>query len=158
MAEISKSIDINAPVEDIFNFVTDPRNTIKYSPQFTKFEPVGPQEQGLGAKVEAAGNYMGVTVKTTLEVTEFEPNKRFVSRSTTGVKSTTIWEFREISPDKTEVKFTSDYSMPGRGLGWLLDKMLIEKDVEKTTIETLVNLKKIMEKKPNLRPVAPAHW
>jgi hypothetical protein len=48
--------------------------------------------------------------------------------------------------------------MPGKRLGWLLDKMLIEKDVEKTTIETLVNLKKIMEKKPNLRPVAPAHW
>ncbi len=158
MAEISKSIDINAPVEVIFNFVTDPHNTIKYSPQFTKFEPVGSQERGLGAKVEAAGNYMGITIKTTLEVTEFEQNKRFVSHSTSGVKSVTIWEFKEISPDKTEVIFTSDYSMPGKRLGWLLDKMLIEKDVEKTTIETLVNLKKIMEKKPNLRPVAPAHW
>jgi uncharacterized membrane protein len=101
---------------------------------------------------------MGMTIKTTLEVTEFEQNKKFVSRSTKGVKSTSTWEFKEISPEKTEVSFTSDYSLPGRGIGWLLDKMLIEKDVEKTTIETLVNLKKNLEGKPNLRPVAPAHW
>jgi uncharacterized membrane protein len=158
MAEISKAIDIEAPIQTVFDYVTNPRNTVSYSPQFTKFDAVSEPEVGLGAKVEAAGSYMGMTIKTTLEVTEFEQNKKFVSRSTKGVKSTSTWEFKEISPEKTEVRFTSDYSLPGRGIGWLLDKMLIEKDVEKTTIETLVNLKKNLEGKPNLRPVAPAHW
>jgi uncharacterized membrane protein len=158
MAEITKTIDINVPVDIVFDFVTNPHNTIKYSPQFTKFEPVSSIAQGLGAKVEAAGHYMGVTIKTTLEVTEYTINKRFVSRSTNGVKSISVWEFKQLSPELTEVTFTSDYTMPGKRLGWLLDKLMIEKEVEKTTIETLVNLKKILEKKPNLRPAQPAHW
>ena len=158
MAEITKTIDINAPVEVVFEFVTNPHNTTSYSTQFRKFEPLGEQERGLGAQVEAAGCYMGVTIKTTLEVTEFIINKRFVSCSTKGVKSISTWEFEQNSPDVTTVKFTSEYSMPGKRLGWLLDKMLIEKDVEKTLIDTLINLKKIMEGKPNLSPASPAHW
>ncbi|MEI7556802.1 SRPBCC family protein [Candidatus Chlorohelix sp.] len=158
MAEISRSIDIDAPIDVVFDYVTNPNNTVKYSPQFTKFIPVSQLVQGLGAKVEAAGNYMGMTIKTILEVTEFERNKKFVSRSTHGVKSVSTWEFSVVGTGKTKVKFTSDYSLPGRALGWLLDKMLIEKDVEKTTVETLVNLKRILENKPNLRPAEPAHW
>lgn len=158
MAEITKSIEIDVPVGVVFDYVTNPHNTVKYSPQFTKFEPVTEQDRGLGAKVEAAGNFMGITIKTTLQVTEFEENKRFVSTSTEGVKSTSVWEFKPLEENKTEVVFTSDYIVPGKKLGWLLDKMMVSKDVEKTTIETLVNLKKILEKRPNLRVVSPSRW
>jgi uncharacterized membrane protein len=158
MAEITKSIEIDLPVEVIFDYVSNPHNTVKYSPQFTKFEPVSSQERGLGAKVSASGNFMGITIKTTLEITEFEENKRFVSTSTDGVKSTSIWEFKPLEENKTEVVFTSDYTVPGKKLGWLLDKMMVSKDVEKTTIETLVNLKKILEKRPNLKAVHASKW
>jgi uncharacterized membrane protein len=158
MAEITKSIEIDLPVDVIFDYVTNPHNTVKYSPQFTKFEPLTEQIRGLGARVQASGNFMGITIKTTLEITEFEQNRRFVSTSTEGVKSTSIWEFKPLEDKKTEVIFTSDYTVPGKKLGWLLDKMMVAKDVEKTTIETLVNLKKILEKRPNLRAIPASKW
>lgn len=158
MAEITKSIDIEAPVELVFEYVANPRNTIKYSPNFTKFEPVGPIERGLGAVVEATGTFMGMSIKTTLEIVEFEENVKFVSRSTGGVKSMSIWQFKPLPNGGTEVTFVSDYSLPGKKVGWLLDKMLIQKDVERTAVESLVNLKKLLEGKPNLRVATPAKW
>ena len=38
-------------------------------------------------------------------------------------------------------------------LGRLMDKLVMEKEIEKNTIQTLVNLKKILEGRPNLRAV-----
>jgi uncharacterized membrane protein len=158
MAEVTKSIDINAPVDVVFEFVANPHNTIKYSPNFTRFEPVGDKERGLGARVEATGSFMGMNIKTTLEIVEFEENAKLISRSVGGVKSMSSWLFRPLPDGGTEVTFTSDYTLPGSKLGWLVDKMLVQKDVERTTIESLVNLKKILEGKPNLRVATPAQW
>lgn len=151
MAQIIKCIDIDAPIGVVFDYVTNPYNTTKYSPQFTKFEPIGPKERGLGAMVEATGTFMGVNIKTTLEITEFVENVRFVSRSIGGVKSTSTWEFKALPDGGTEVNFISDYTMPGSMLGRLLDKMMLQKDVERSTVESLVNLKRLLEGKPNLR-------
>ncbi len=158
MAEIVKSIDIDMPVEAVFEYVANPFNALTYMPNFTKFQPVGQPEKGLGAKVEAAGNFLGLQFKTELEIVEFDQNKRLVSRSTQGVKSYSIWQFKPLPNNRTEVTFISDYTLPGRMLGWMLDKMLLEKDVEKNTVQTLVNLKKVMEGKPNLRVAKYATW
>jgi len=158
MAEITKCIDIDAPIEVVFEYVTNPRNTIKYTPNFTKFEPVGPLERGLGAIVEATGSFMGMNIKTTLEIVEFEENTKFVSRSVGGVKSTSSWQFKPLPDGGTEVTFISDYSLPGSKLGWLLDKMLVQKDIERTAVESLVNLKKLLEGKPNLRVATHANY
>ncbi|MEI6044070.1 MAG: SRPBCC family protein [Chloroflexota bacterium] len=158
MAEITKCIDINVPLEIVFDYVANPHNAIKYTPNFTKFEPVGSKERGLGAVVEAAGTFMGMGIKSTLEIVEFEENVKLVSRSIGGVKSTSKWYFKTLPQGGTQVTFISDYSLPGSKIGWLLDKMLVQKDVERTTIECLVNLKRLLEGKPNLRVATPAQW
>jgi uncharacterized membrane protein len=158
MAEIVKSIDIDAPVETVFEFVINPHNALKYMANFSKFQPIGQPEQGLGAKVDAAGSFLGMHIHTQLEIVEFEQNKKFMSRSSSGVKSQSTWFFRSLPSGSTEVTFASEYTVPGRKLGWLLDKLLVEKDVEKNTVETLVNLKKAIEGKPNLRVADLATW
>jgi uncharacterized membrane protein len=158
MAEIVKSIDIAAPVEVVFNYVANPHNALTYMPNFTKFQPAGQPEQGLGARVNAAGNFLGMHFETQLEIVEFDPNKKLVSRSNQGIKSQSIWQFRALPNGSTEVTFVSDYTLPGRMLGWMFDKLLMEKDVEKITVQTLVNLKKVIEGKPNLRATNYATW
>ncbi len=153
MAEIVKAIDIAVPVEVAFDFVTKPQNGLKFMPNFTKFQAVGALDHGKGARVEAAGTVFGVQYKTVLEIIEFVPNKRFVSRSTEGVKSTSTWQFKSLPDGGTEVTFTSDYNLPGGFLGRFMDKLVMEKEIEKNTVQTLVNLKKVLEGRPNLRAV-----
>ena len=154
MAEIVKAIDINAPVEKVFNYVADAHNALTYMPNFSRFQPVGQPESGLGAKVEAAGEMMGIHFNTVLEIIEFEDNRKLVSRSTQGIKSLSRWQFKPLPNGGTEVTFVSDYSLPGSMLGRLFDKLIMEKEVEKNTVQTLVNLKKVLEGKPNLRVVS----
>jgi uncharacterized membrane protein len=156
MSQITKAIDITLPPQQVFDYIADFRNSLSYMPNFTKFEANGRVARGLGATVEAEGHFLGVNIKTTLEIIEFDEPSRLVSRSTQGVKSLSIWELKPLPTGGTEVTFTSDYSLPGRMLGWMLDRLLIEKDVEKTVIQTLVNLKKVMEGKPNLRIASPS--
>ena len=153
MAEIVKAIDIAVPVEVAFDFVANPHNGLKFMPNFTKFQPVGLPDHGKGAKVEAAGTMFGVQYRTTLEIIEFVQNERFVSRSTEGVKSTSTWQFKSLPDGGTEVTFASDYSLPGGFLGRFMDKLVMEKEIERNTVQTLVNLKKILEGRPNLRAV-----
>src|SRR5437763_16175120 len=126
MAEIVKAIDIAVPVEVAFDFVANPQNGLKFMPNFTKFQAVGPLDRGKGARVEAAGTMFGVQYKTMLEITEFVPNQRFVSRSTEGVKSTSTWQFKSLPDGETEVTFASDYSLPGGLLGRFMDKLVSE--------------------------------
>lgn len=154
MSQIVKSIDIDLPPQQVFDYIADANNSLNYMVNFTRFEPVGPISRGLGAKVEAEGCFMGMNMKSLLEIVEFEEGKKLVSRSQKGVKSVSIWEMRPNDKGGTEVFFSSEYSMPGSFLGKLLDKMLIEKDIEKMLVQTLVNLKKVLEGKPNLRAVA----
>jgi uncharacterized membrane protein len=151
MARIVKAIDIAAPVEMVFDFVSNARNGLKYMANFTRFEPLGQPERGLGARVHASGDLLGVHYETQLEIIKFEPSKALVSRSTQGIKSHSIWQFLPLPDGGTEVTFVSDYVLPGGGLGRVLDRLVIEKSVEKNTIQTLINLKKVIEGKPNLR-------
>src|SRR6478609_5765968 len=102
MAGIVKAIDIAVPVEVAFDFVANPNNGLKFMPNFTKFQCVGPVDRGKGARVEAAGTMFGIQYKTTLEIVEFVLNQKFVSRSTEGVKSTSTWQFKPNADGGTE--------------------------------------------------------
>lgn len=154
MSQIVKSIDIEVPPQQVFDYIADANNSLNYMVNFSRFQPVGPITRGLGAKVEAEGCFMGMNMKSLLEIVEFEEGKRLVSRSQQGIKSVSIWEIRPNVNGGSEVFFSSEYAMPGSFLGKLLDRILIEKDVEKMLVQTLVNLKKVLEGKPNLRAVA----
>src|SRR5690349_18861099 len=109
MARIIKAIDIAAPVEMVFDFVSNASNGLKYMANFTKFEPIGPPERGFGARVQASGDLLGIHYETQLEIVKYEPGKISVSRSTQGIKSQSSWKFRALPEGGTEVTFISDY-------------------------------------------------
>lgn len=145
MARIRKSIEIEAPLEDIFSFVADYRNARHFLQSFSEFQAITKSQRGLGAKARASGKFWGLPVITVLEITEFELNKRIVSKSVSGIRSSSIWTF-EPGRKGTRVTFTAEYTVPGLMIGRLMEN-LIEKDVEENTRHTLINLKRLMEKR-----------
>lgn len=151
MPEITKVIDIMVPANEVFEYVADFRNSLTYMVNFDKFEACGEIAYGAGAEVMAEGRFMSVPIKSRLKIVEFDPPRRFVSQSTEGVESTSTWEFNDLPPFEgvgTEVVFTSNYTVPGGKLfGGLLNGVLVERNIEKQTIQTLVNLKKVLEQR-----------
>ena len=144
MGEVKASIYIEAPVEEVFAFVADYRNTTRYLFGFTRFEPVNSIKYGLGAKVLAAGTFHGVPVYTHLEIVEFVPNRKIVSRSSPSVLGTPAWLFEPRSGG-TVVTFASDFRLPFPVVGRLLGGLVLDAEVTNHVRESLRKLKGLIE-------------
>ncbi len=143
MPTIARSILVNAPIEEVFQFVADYRNTPKYQRQFSRFEPVGEPTHGLGLTVDARGRFKGLPIRAKLRITEFVENERIVSRSVEGLKSAAEWEFGR-EGDKTRVTFTASYSWPLPILSRAIRKML-EAELIAMTEASLRELRRLVE-------------
>ena len=84
MIKVEHSIVINRPVPEVFSFVTDPANNIKWQdgPIESRMTSSGPME--VGAQVTDVRKFLGSDMESKLEVTVFEPNKRFVQKVISG--------------------------------------------------------------------------
>jgi uncharacterized protein YndB with AHSA1/START domain len=75
---------LNAPVEKVFAFVTDFRKNAEWQDGVIESSqtPDGPTQ--LGTKFKTVRTFLGQKLEATGEVTEFEPNKKFAFKSTSG--------------------------------------------------------------------------
>ena len=78
------SQQINAPIEKVFAYVTDFRNSKEWQNGVieTSQTPDGPTQ--LGTKFKTIRTLLGQRLEATGEVTEFIPNKKFAFKSTSG--------------------------------------------------------------------------
>ena len=81
-------------------------------------------------------------VATELEIVEFDPPHRLVSRSTNPIRSLTSWSLQAEGP-AVRVSFTGEYSLP-LGLRLVGDRA-VEQVVGGQVRRSLVNLKRALE-------------
>jgi carbon monoxide dehydrogenase subunit G len=143
MGEVRSSIFVAVPVEEVFAFVADYRNSKRYLMGFTRFEPVGEKTYGLGARVLAAGQVRGMPVHTYLEIVEFEKNRKIVSRSSPSIIGMPTWLFQP-EGSGTRVTFVSDFKLPIPVLGRMLQGL--QDEVARHVNESLRALKQVVEK------------
>jgi uncharacterized protein YndB with AHSA1/START domain len=139
--QIEESIIIEAPVERVFAYVADYRHALEWMHNFTRFEPVGEPTYGRGARVRAAGTVMGLPVEVTLEIVDFEPNRRLVSWSTGMVESRSAWLFEPLD-GRTRVTFRGEYRLPVL-LRPVEGRLMAE--LAENARRSLANLKRILE-------------
>jgi uncharacterized membrane protein len=142
--KIYESIEIAAPIEAVFEFVADFKNALRWMYGFNHFEPLTKQSKGKGARVKAAGKLSGIPVTTELEITEFKPNQKLVSASTSGLKSVSAWLF-EPTEKGTRVSFVGYYEPPHGALGGILSNVWLRRELAEHTWKSLKTLKRTME-------------
>ena len=79
MPEIKGSVDVQRPVEEVFAYLTDPSNNLKWEKGVLEMELTSEGPVGVGSKGRRVENYMGRD-EGTYEITEFETNKGFSFR------------------------------------------------------------------------------
>ncbi|MGN6615464.1 MAG: SRPBCC family protein [Candidatus Nitrosocosmicus sp.] len=119
MTSIQNQIEINAPVERVFEYYTNqdnikeswPRDVVKES------ENLSGQKSEEGSEMKVTGEYMGKKDEMTLEVVEKEQNKRLVTKQTQGPfqKWESIQEFQSSGNNYTKVNHTINYELPTTG-------------------------------------------
>lgn len=145
MRKLHGSVRIGKPLEDVFAYVDDWRNTTKYLRGLQSFEPVDPQHvQGLHARFAAKVKAGPVTVDGEMVVTEHEPNRRVVFETVKGPKVRGEWTFRA-EGDHTLVELTNTFlELPGGITGRIVGKIL-DTQAGKDLQGSLNDLKRLLE-------------
>lgn len=72
---IEGEIEIQRPVDEVFDFVADERNEPRYNPRLRRVQKLTPGPVALGTVFRAETTTMGRTVAMTIEITAYErPN------------------------------------------------------------------------------------
>ena len=143
MPTIQKTIAIAAPVERVFDFVTDPTHLPRIWPTLVEVSNVRPHPDG-GSDFDWVYKMMGVKVRGHSEDVEFVRNSRVVSRSESGIPNTFRWQY-DAKDGTTDVTLEIDYEVPAGVFGRLM-KPLVGRINERDAQTLLTNLKAVMER------------
>lgn len=84
MIKAEHSIIINRPVEEVFDFVTNPTKNAQWQEGLVESRLASPGPMTVGAHVVDVRKFLGRDMESTLEVTALEANKRYVQKVITG--------------------------------------------------------------------------
>ena len=113
---VEHSVEIAAPVEEVFAYVDDFTATKDWMYGLQSIEPVGEQLHGLGATYEGTMK-LGVTLTSRLRCTGYEPHRLIETSSVQGVENTQRWTFTDLGENRTRVEVWISYTLPGGPAG-----------------------------------------
>ena len=142
MATVQESVIINRPAEQVYAYVTDIKNLPQWEPAILEAEQTSTGELGVGTTYRGVNKMMGMRMKWTATVNEYEPNKKWSETIISG--SSRIDEYLSFDNIDGGTKFTLAYDMKAGGILKLLAPM-ITSTMRKQVKENLNNLKKILE-------------
>lgn len=145
MPYVEQSIVIHAPTSAVFDFIANqPERMPEWWRAFHLHERVTPPPTAVGSISRYAYNMMGVRIKGEHQVVEMEENARLLIRTLSGIDSMFEFSFAPVDGG-TELTVRVDYALPGSVLGQLLNRLTIEQRNERDLIESLQNLKQLLE-------------
>jgi uncharacterized membrane protein len=126
---VGAEIDINAPAEAVWAFVDDPSRYLHFMSGITRWEVVGEQASGLGARYRMLMHVGSAEVGGLVEVVEHDAGCDMAWVSVVGIDQRGRWRLREKpstretgSPPITKVELRLSYGVAGSGIfGWLAD-------------------------------------
>ena len=141
MAKVERSSTINAPVEKVFSYITDPSNDPKWQSGAIEVRDI--TGQGIGQRYGWTYKIMGIPFKGETEVTEYIPNQRYVHRSTGGIVSTFTFNFKA-EDGGTRLDLEIEFTIPVPVLGRFAERMVL-RGIEREADYAVVTVKDILE-------------
>jgi uncharacterized membrane protein len=141
---VERELVVNAPREQVWDYVTNPDNYTLYFSGITRWEVEGRKKRGCGARYRMLMRVGSAEVGGLVEVVEFEEPGDMAWTSVLGVDQRGRWRLRSHGPNRTTVMFRLSYHAPGGLLGWLSDQ-LSAPIVRRNINATLENLKRHIE-------------
>jgi uncharacterized membrane protein len=142
MAKITRSIQINAPVEKVFAFMNQPTNLPDIWPNMVEVKDVQILPNG-GASFKYVYKIAGIQLESFSEDTEYTLDERTVSKSTGGIEGTSTFIY-DTTQQGTNVTYVNEYKIPIPLIGKMAESA-ISKLATQDTVTLLNNLKTRME-------------
>jgi len=84
MIKVEHSLAINKPAADVFAYIVDPANTVKYDDELLESKLLTPGPIAVGSVITDKRKFIGRELESELKVTAYEPNSRFALKVTKG--------------------------------------------------------------------------
>jgi carbon monoxide dehydrogenase subunit G len=141
MPGFQRTVTINRPAEQVFDFFTDLKNISTYMPSVTKAEMVTEGGMKPGAKISETRRMKGRENTAVIEITEHErPRLHTASAGMMGFRATYRFRF---APDGQGTRVDMEALIEGNFLWWLFLGMMTRM-MEKEDGEMLTLLKKAL--------------
>jgi uncharacterized membrane protein len=122
---VGAEIEVHAPAEAIWAFLDDPSRYLHFMSGITRWEVVGEQASGIGARYRMLMHVGSAEVGGLVEVVEHEPARDMAWVSVVGIDQRGRWRLRERHHDHgavTKLELRLSYGVAGSGIfGWLAD-------------------------------------
>jgi uncharacterized membrane protein len=123
---VGASIEIGAPAEAIWTFVDDSSRYLHFMSGITRWEVVGDQASGLGARYRMLMHVGSAEVGGLVEVVEHDAGRDMAWVSVVGIDQRGRWRLRERGRGDdaatTRVELRLSYGVAGSGIfGWLAE-------------------------------------
>ena len=143
---VRRSIRIAAPIEDVYELVTQPDMLLRIWPSLVEVKNVARAPDG-SHSFDWTYKMVGAKFRGHTRTVEVEPYRHHVTKSAKGIASTLRWTYEPISPEETVVTLEADYEIPNK-LGQVLAVEFIARANEHEADTLLANLKKCLEVRP----------
>ena len=121
---VTACIVIGAPVERVWDQVSDPGRYLHFMSGVTRWEVAGDEPRGLGARYRMLMRVGSAEVGGLIEMVEWAEPTDLAWNSITGVDQRGRWRLRAQSDTRTRVELRLAYGVAGSGVsGWVAERL-----------------------------------
>ena len=122
---VGAAIDVAAPPQVVWEFVTDPARYLHFMNGITRWEVTTEQDRGLGARYRTSMRVGSAEVGGLVEIVECDERRDLAWTSVTGIDQRGRWRLRERAGGaRTRVELRMQYGIAGAGIfGWLAEQV-----------------------------------
>ena len=151
---VGAAIDISAPADAVWEYVSDPERYLHFMSGVTRWEVVSDEPRGLGARYRMLFRAGSAEVGGLIEVIEYVECRDVAWTSVTGLDQRGRWRLRERDAGRTHVELRLSYGVAGAGLFGSLAERVAAPTVRGHLERTVQQLKRQVEQEQTRRKAA----
>ena len=142
MTNIEQTVLINRPVEEVFGIIANPEKLSLWAGAVKESKLTSEGTVGVGSTSTVVIELLGRRIESTNEVTEYEPNSKYASKSTSGPMPIESRQTLKAVEGGTEI--TNSAKLEGAGL-FKLAEPIFARMVNRQVDMDFANLKDLLE-------------
>ena len=121
---VAAQIEISAPRDVIWDWITDPERQLHYLGGVTRWQVEGSAKRGMGARYRMLMRVGSAEIGGLVEVVEYKPPADMAWHSITGLDQRARWRLRELPHGRTRAELRLAYGVAGSGIGgWISERV-----------------------------------
>ena len=146
MTQIRTTAHLEAPIERVFEVATDFKRLPEWNVNYLEVpEVIGPTNH-VGTRIHTVMKLLNRKMDGWAEIAEIAPPRliKLTGRGTEGGTITAVYRFTPAG-QATDVEAEIDYELPAGPFGQVLDRLFVERAVERDLRHSMENFKALVE-------------